>query len=216
MRVLEARAPRRRPPRRLRRVVGGLRRRAGLPKVETMPPAPISPYGATQAGGRGGDAGLRARLRPRDGLPALLQRVRPAPGSEVRVRGGDPEVHHRGAGGEAAAHLRRRRSSRATSATSTTSSRRTSPRPRRTRARASGGVFNIGCGEAIDLNRVVALIGDILGRKVEAGSRAGTRRRHQALVGRRRRRARRAGLPRARCRSPTVCAARSSGISRRS
>jgi nucleoside-diphosphate-sugar epimerase len=33
--------------------------------------------------------------------------------------------------------------------------------------RASGGVFNIGCGEAIDLNRVVALIGDILGRKLE-------------------------------------------------
>ena len=32
----------------------------------------------------------------------------------------------------------------------------------------SGGVFNIGCGEAIDLNRVVALIGDIMGRKLEA------------------------------------------------
>jgi len=31
----------------------------------------------------------------------------------------------------------------------------------------SGGLFNIGCGEAIDLNRVVAILGDILGRKIE-------------------------------------------------
>jgi UDP-glucose 4-epimerase len=34
--------------------------------------------------------------------------------------------------------------------------------------RVSGGVFNVGCGEAIDLNRVVAILGDILGRKIEA------------------------------------------------
>jgi UDP-glucose 4-epimerase len=34
--------------------------------------------------------------------------------------------------------------------------------------RASGRVFNVGCGESIDLNRVVALIGDILGKKLEA------------------------------------------------
>jgi UDP-glucose 4-epimerase len=35
-------------------------------------------------------------------------------------------------------------------------------------ADVSGGVFNIACGSAIDLNRVVGLIGDIIGRKVEA------------------------------------------------
>jgi len=34
-------------------------------------------------------------------------------------------------------------------------------------AQVSGGVFNIACGVATDLNQVVALIGDILGRKVE-------------------------------------------------
>ena len=34
-------------------------------------------------------------------------------------------------------------------------------------ASASGRVFNIGCGQATDLNQVVALIGDILGRKIE-------------------------------------------------
>jgi UDP-glucose 4-epimerase len=32
----------------------------------------------------------------------------------------------------------------------------------------SGGVFNIACGQATDLNRVVALIGDFLGQKVSA------------------------------------------------
>src|SRR4051812_43066738 len=37
----------------------------GLPKVETMRPAPISPHGATQPGGGGGGAGLaRALWRP--------------------------------------------------------------------------------------------------------------------------------------------------------
>ena len=28
-------------------------------------------------------------------------------------------------------------------------------------------MFNIGCGEAIDLNRVVAILGDVLGRKID-------------------------------------------------
>ncbi len=34
-----------------------------------------------------------------------------------------------------------------------------------TPARSRGGVFNIACGQATDLNQVVALIGDILGRR---------------------------------------------------
>jgi UDP-glucose 4-epimerase len=34
-------------------------------------------------------------------------------------------------------------------------------------ARVSGSVFNVACGTAADLNQVVALIGDILGRKIE-------------------------------------------------
>lgn len=33
---------------------------------------------------------------------------------------------------------------------------------------ASGGVFNVGCGTTVDLNQVVALIGDLLGKKLEA------------------------------------------------
>ena len=47
----------------------------------------------------------------------------------------------------------------------------------------SGRVFNIGCGQAVDLNHVVALIGDILGREDRAVSRRGAGRRHQALLG---------------------------------
>jgi len=35
-------------------------------------------------------------------------------------------------------------------------------------AHVSGQMFNIACGAATDLNQVVAVIGDILGRKVDA------------------------------------------------
>jgi UDP-glucose 4-epimerase len=78
----------------------------GLPKVETMRPAPISPYGATKLAGEVAMQVYAARVRPGDRLPPLLQCLRPAAGSEVGVRGRDPEVHHRGARGQAAAHLR--------------------------------------------------------------------------------------------------------------
>ena len=75
-----------------------------------------SVYGASpelpQARGRAGAADLartpttklageryaqasRARLRARDGRAALLQRVRPAPGPDLAVRGRDPELHRR-------------------------------------------------------------------------------------------------------------------------
>ena len=36
------------------------------------------------------------------------------------------------------------------------------------RREVSGRVFNIACGEATTLNQVVALIGDVIGRKIEA------------------------------------------------
>ena len=155
--------------RRLRRVVGGLRRRPRrCPRSRRCRRRRSRPTARRKLAGEVAMQVYARAFGLETGLPALLQRVRPAPGSEVRVRGRDPEVHHRGAGGASSRASSATASSRATSATSTTSSRRTSPRRRRTRARASGGVFNIGCGEAIDLNRVVALIGDILGQKLEA------------------------------------------------
>ena len=99
----------------------------------------------------------------RDGVPALLQRVRAAPGSPVRVRGGDPQVHHRGAGRQAAAHLRRRHPVA-----------RFLPHRQRHRGELQGrlGEMRRGLGARVQhrlrrgdrLNQVVALIGDILGR----------------------------------------------------
>ena len=147
-------AARRRAARGLRGVVGGLRRRRRrCPRSRPCAPAPISPYGGVEAGRRALLPGLRARLRPGDGLPALLQRVRPAPGSEVGVRGGDPEVHHRGAGRQARRASSATARSRATSATSTTSSRRTSPRRRRRRAQRVGAACSTSpAAQATDLN----------------------------------------------------------------
>ena len=193
------RAPRRRAAGGLRRVVGGLRRRARPAQGRDHAAGAALALRRDEAGGRGGDAGVRARLRPRDRLPALLQRVRPAPGSEVGVRGGDPELHHRGAGGEAAAHLRRRRSSRATSATSTTSSRRTSRRRRPTARRRVGRrvQHRLRRGRSISTRRGAdrRRPGAASSRRVYEPARAGD---IKHSLGRHRRGARRAGLPRAR------------------
>ena len=107
-----------------------------LPKEETMLPTPFSPYGASHARGRGPRARLLHDVPPRDGVPALLQRVRAAPG---------PADEH---GGVVArfialppARARRRSStatasSRATSRTSPTRSTRSGSRARRPRPRA--------------------------------------------------------------------------------
>ena len=46
---------------------------------------------------RGLRAELLTRLRARDRRAALLQRVRTAPGSQLAIRGRDPELHHRAA-----------------------------------------------------------------------------------------------------------------------
>ena len=79
-----------------------------LPKVETMPPAPISPYGGSKLAGEQ-YAQIYARAY---GLETVCLRYfnvfGPRQDPAVRVRGGDPQVHHRRAGGQAAAHLRRR------------------------------------------------------------------------------------------------------------
>ena len=56
-----------------------------LPKVETMRPMPISPYGITKFVGELYSASLWPVLRPRKRLPAVLQRVRPAAGSRFAL-----------------------------------------------------------------------------------------------------------------------------------
>src|SRR2546429_4241885 len=52
-----------------------------LPKVETMQPQPISPYGV-QIRRRALRRGISQVLRPRNRLPSLLQYFWPAPGSD--------------------------------------------------------------------------------------------------------------------------------------
>ena len=80
-----------------------------LPKVESMPAEPLSPYALQKYVRRGLLPPLHRALRPRDRGAALLQRLRPAPGPEERVRGRDPEVHHRVPARRVADDLRRRR-----------------------------------------------------------------------------------------------------------
>ena len=81
---------------------------------------------------------VRHLLRLRVDRPALLQRVRPAPGPRRRLRLGDPGVDRRAAARPDRLHQRRRHARRATSATSTTWCRPTcSPRRPRTRPRST-------------------------------------------------------------------------------
>ncbi len=100
--------PREGPARRLRRVVGGVRRRPRAAEDRDDGARADLALRRIEAGRRAVHADLRPRVRAGDRLPALLQRVRSAAGSAVRVRGRHPEIHHRGAGRQAAAHLRRR------------------------------------------------------------------------------------------------------------
>ena len=101
-------------------------------------------------------------LRGGDGGPALLQRVRAAPGPQERVRGGDPEVHPLGPGGKP---LRSTATAprRATSPTSTMWSRPISSPRGRARA-VAGKSYNVGCGSRTSLLEIVALLETMLGR----------------------------------------------------
>src|SRR3989304_3108288 len=92
--------------------------RPDLPKRGGPPPPPPlhlgGPAGPAEAGGPAARAhlalrrlqagwrallrGLEPPLRPGNGGPSLLQRLRPAAGPRVPVRGGHPAVHHLGAG----------------------------------------------------------------------------------------------------------------------
>jgi len=138
-----------------------------LPKVETMPPAPISPYGASKLAG---EVAMQVYARA-FGLQTVCLRYfnvfgpRQDPKSEyaavipkfitAALAGKQPRIFGDGQQSRDFCHIDNVVEANFAAAAA-------DPR------RASGGVFNIGCGEAIDLNRVVALIGDILGRRLEA------------------------------------------------
>jgi nucleoside-diphosphate-sugar epimerase len=138
-----------------------------LPKVETMRPAPISPYGATKLAG---EVAMQVYARA-FGLETVCLRYfnvfgpRQDPQSEYEavipkfitaaLAGKQPRIFGDGKQSRDFCHIDN--VVEANLAAAAAEGRR-----------VSGGVFNIGCGEPIDLNRVVALIGDILGRKIEA------------------------------------------------
>ena len=99
----------RRAPRHLRVLLVGLRRghRAASARGRAGPAdLPVRGHQARRRGLRP----LHARgPRTRHGCAALLQRVRPAPGPGLALRGRHPELHPRAARGPPAADLRRRR-----------------------------------------------------------------------------------------------------------
>ena len=125
--------------------------RATLPRVETQFPDPISPYAVAKLAAERYCCQLRARLRARDGRAPLLQRLRPAPGPDLAVRGRRAALHRRGRRAASRSRSTATASSRATSRTSTTSSTRTCARP--TRPRRTGHVFNVATGEPRERQR---------------------------------------------------------------
>jgi nucleoside-diphosphate-sugar epimerase len=138
-----------------------------LPKVETMPPAPISPYGATKLAG---EVAMQVYARAY-GLETVCLRYfnvfgpRQDPKSEyaavipkfitAALAGNQPRIFGDGKQSRDFCHIDNVVEANFAAAGADA-------------GRASGRVFNVGCGESIDLNRVVALIGDILGKKLEA------------------------------------------------
>ena len=141
-----ARAARGGPPeeeaaRGLRLVVVGVRRPARPAQARGPADGAHLALRGHQGGRRAVRLGVEPPLRRRDGGPALLQRVRPAPGPQERVRGGDPALHPVGAGRASRSRSTATAPSRATSPTSTTWSRPTcSPRARRGAAPSGQGL----------------------------------------------------------------------------
>jgi UDP-glucose 4-epimerase len=138
----------------------------GLPKVETMRPAPISPYGASKLAG---EVAMQVYARafaletvclryfnvfgprqdPQSEYAAVIPKFITAAlaGKPLRIFGDGKQSRD-------FCHIDNVVEANLAAAAA-------DARP------VSGGVFNIGCGEAIDLNRVVAILGDVLGRKIE-------------------------------------------------
>jgi UDP-glucose 4-epimerase len=142
-----------------------------LPKVETMVPAPISPYGGSKLAG---EIYLHVYARAY-GLETVSLRYfnvfgpRQDPQSEyaavipkfitAALAGRQPRIFGDGTQSRDFCHIDNviEANFKAASADA---------------RQVSGGVFNIACGQATTLNQVVALIGEALGRKLEAAHEA--------------------------------------------
>jgi len=137
-----------------------------LPKLETQPPAPISPYGASKLAGEyylqvyAQAFGLETvslryfnvfgpRQDPKSEYAAVIPKFITA-----ALAGQTPRIFGDGTQSRDFCHIENiiEANFKAASAPAT---------------QASGQVFNIACGVATDLNQVVAVIGDILGRHIQ-------------------------------------------------
>ena len=116
---------------RVRVVVVGVRRPARAAQARGPAAGADLALRGVQGGRRAVRGGVAPALRRRDGRAALLQRLRPAPGPGLGVRGGDPALHPVGACAARRWRSTATASSRATSPTSTTSSTPTAWPPRR-------------------------------------------------------------------------------------
>ena len=137
-----------------------------LPKLETQPPAPISPYGASKLAGEyylqvyAQAFGLETvslryfnvfgpRQDPKSEYAAVIPKFITA-----ALAGQTPRIFGDGTQSRDFCHIDNiiEANFKAASAPA---------------AQVSGQVFNIACGVATDLNQVVAVIGDILGKRIE-------------------------------------------------
>ena len=137
-----------------------------LPKLETQPPAPISPYGASKLAGEyylqvyAQAFGLETvslryfnvfgpRQDPKSEYAAVIPKFITA-----ALAGQTPRIFGDGTQSRDFCHIDNiiEANFKAASAPA---------------AQVSGQVFNIACGVATDLNQVVAVIGDILGQRIE-------------------------------------------------
>jgi nucleoside-diphosphate-sugar epimerase len=138
-----------------------------LPKLETMAPAPISPYGASKLAGEyylqvyAAAFGLETvslryfnvfgpRQDPKSEYAAVIPKFITA-----ALAGQQPRIFGDGTQSRDFCHIDNIIEANLKAASAPA-------------AQVSGRVFNIACGAAIDLNHVVAIIGDVVGHKVEA------------------------------------------------
>jgi UDP-glucose 4-epimerase len=138
-----------------------------LPKLETMAPAPISPYGASKLAGEyycqvyAQAFGLETvalryfnvfgpRQDPKSEYAAVIPKFITA-----ALAGQTPRIFGDGTQSRDFCHIDNIIEANLKAASGPA-------------AQVSGQMFNIACGVATDLNQVVAVIGEILGRRVEA------------------------------------------------
>ena len=119
-----------------------------LPKVETMPPAPLSPYAATKLAGEHYCQVYARRLRPRDGGLRYFNVFGPRQDPKSQYAAVIPNFITAALARQAAAHLRRRQA--VARLLLHRERRRGEPQAATADARAPGEVFNIACGEPTD------------------------------------------------------------------